>query len=546
MEFLDNYESNTSAWTDKYKPTKIADIIGNKKGVNDIIKWLQNFKDNKIKNLQAKKEKNNKKGKKTKKKLKVIKEPAENEELENNDVIDNENTGETLEDNLDENLEKGISDNIEEEINPEVLEIDNNIKSDKKDSYSCLLITGNHGVGKTCSIYAILKELKYSIQIINFNRIKSNKNINDILDRISNSHNILNLIFGNKNKNSALIIDEIEAITSQTEKNCILELIKNNEENWNQPIIFISNNQHNKLLNDIKKNSQEIKFWQPYPEDMGMLFKKICTKEKIKVELPNAGYIVSKIIDFAQKDIRRLVFILQDLKYTYGEKVITKQNIDDFCETSKKKDIDFDLRQGSKKLLDSYTNLEETFRYFDSEKTIVPLIMYHNYIGAINDHILPKNNKFELSSKISELLSKSDVIENLIHSTQNWDMQEIQGFMACSEPSFLLDKNLSQHRSINWKYPIDLNRTSTKQINKKNNLNKINTVFHNMNINDYVNINQIIRQYINDGKMKECVDLFKGYGIKLEILESILKVDKIKSSKTNLTSKQKKELSEFL
>jgi hypothetical protein len=144
------------------------------------------------------------------------------------------------------------------------------------------------------------------------------------------------------------------------------------------------------------------------------------------------------------------------------------------------------------------------------------------------------------------LLSKSDVIENFIHSTQNWDMQEVQGFMACSEPSFLLDQKLAKFRSINWGYPIDLNRTSTKQINKKNNLNKINTVFHNMNISDYVNINQIIRNYINEGKMKECVKLFKGYGIKLEILESILKVDKIKSSKTNLTSKQKKELSEYL
>ena len=38
----------------------------------------------------------------------------------------------------------------------------------------------------------------------------------------------------------------------------------------------------------------------------------------------------------------------------------------------------------------------------------------------------------------------------------------------------------------------------------------------------------------------------KGYNIKLEHIESLLKIDKIKNTKTSLTSKQKKEFTKYL
>ena len=65
-----------------------------------------------------------------------------------------------------------------------------------------MLITGNHGVGKTCAVYAILNDMGFSIQVVNFSRIKTNKNIKDIIDRVSNKNNIMNNMFNKKNEKS--------------------------------------------------------------------------------------------------------------------------------------------------------------------------------------------------------------------------------------------------------------------------------------------------------------------------------------------------------
>ena len=48
-----------------------------------------------------------------------------------------------------------------------------------------------------------------------------------------------------------------------------------------------------------------------------------------------------------------------------------------------------------------------------------------------------------------------------------------------------------------------------------------------MDIQDYIYINQIIRNLINDGEISKCIDLFKGYNIELSNIETLLKVDKI-------------------
>ena len=53
--------------------------------------------------------------------------------------------------------------------------------------------------------------------------------------------------------------------------------------------------------------------------------------------------------------------------------------------------------------------------------------------------------------------------------------------------------------------------------------------------------NDITFPLLSDYK-RECMKLFEGYDIKLEHIESLLKIDKIKEKKVILTSKHKKEI----
>lgn len=416
----------------------------------------------------------------------------------------------------------------------------NNIKNTKPTTKSsiksCLLITGNHGVGKSVTIEVILQELNYDIHYTTTSDIKNCKNTKDYMNKILNNTNIIHMMQKQTGKNIAIIIDELETISSINEKQFLLSLQKLNELNWFCPMIFISNNQHNKLLSDIKKISLEIRLWPPNFYDMKKILTRIIKSKKILITDPQ---VLDIIIHHAQDDIRRLIFILQDVKYAYKNKLITHNNIQEYIKISKLKDTDIDLYKATNGLLFEYNNINECLRYYETEKVLLPLMMHQNYIKAN----ISENN---ILKTIAESLSTGDVVENYIYSDQTWDMQEIHGFYTCVIPSFYLNQdNKSNKKQIRLDFAKDLNRTSIKKINKKN-INITDRCFKNMNIFDYIYINKIIRKLILDKNIPECVNLLKNYNIELKYLESLLKIDKIEETKTVLTSKQKNEFSALI
>lgn len=550
MEVLE-FKENTNSWIEKYKPKKISDIVGNIQSINSIITWLNNFDINKKEKIQQMI--NNKK--KPKNKTKKLKKEIIQENLdltENLDIIDLEQDNLELTENT-ENLD---------------LVIKKDYKS-KTDKTSCLIITGNHGIGKTCSVLAILNENNYTIQTLNLSKIKTNQNIKETLDSISLSTSSNNLMYHfNKYTNikNALIIDELESISSITEKACIMELIKLNEEKWLFPIIFISNNQHNKFVGEIKKNAHEVKLWPPNDDDMVKLLKKICLKTNMKIETEES---INNIINLCQKDMRKLVMVLQEIRSLNSnksnieeskEKIILKlDKINDYILSTKKKDFDFDLFKASENLLLKYENIDNALRYYDIDKTTIPLMIQQNYIDCIDEYYLNgkteeerEKKKFEIAKKVNNYICKGDIVENYIHSEMCWDINIAHALYSSIIPSYLLKTDLEITDSllnaikINLLYPVDLNRFSIKKINKIN-INNVNNTFDNMNIEDYLYLNQIIKYQLEKNEYKECIENFEKYkNFDIDTLERLLKVDKIQFSKNNIKPKDKKELSKYL
>lgn len=504
-EIINDNNSSLSLWTEKYKPRRIKDIIGHTENIGIITSWLKNFNSEKKKAVS---DKTKKKRKYTRSKVEV--------------VIDDD----TVE-NYDYDIENATL--ASSKVN--------------KGSKSCLLISGDHGVGKTCSVNVILSELKYDIEMINFNNVKSNMNIKEKIEKIINNNNILTSMNNLRRSDIAIVIDEIESITSTTDKSYIMTLLKTNEEFWYCPIILISNNQHNKFLTEIKKSSIEVKFRYPYYDEIHILLTYIAKKENIIIkEEP----VISKIIDHSQKDIRRLINTMQDIKYTYNDKILTEEKLNLYCELSKKKDIDFNLFAATDELLFKYKTIDDCLKYYETEKVLLPLMIHHNYILNLKSSNSTAHNTI---NRIAESLSKGDVIENYIYGDQNWDINEIHGVYTCVIPSYCMSIYKNKRPYKNVSFTTDLNKTSIKKINKKNVLNA-NRCFTHSNINDYIYMNKILKKIISTKHISKCDKILGGYDIKLEHVESLLKIDKINKTSEKklllLTSKQKKEIQNVL
>jgi replication factor C subunit 1 len=496
----DKYTESNS-WIIKYKPKSSDDIVGNNKAKCEIRDWLRIFP--KYRKQMLKQISYNKNKKRKKKKLLT-------------------ESGEPIE------------------------------KSPVYKHNSCMLIMGSHGIGKSITIELLLKEHNYTPHIVKFDSIKNtktkakgSKNNDDIIKNLTNSSNIIDIMRGNSTTNIALIIDDIESVTSTSEKSCLEELQKQNDTCWHCPIIFISTNKHCSLLTKIKKHSVHITFRAPYDTEMIRILHRIHKEEKLKI---GSEEVALSIISHAQSDIRRLIYTLQDLHFSYNNtsKSITMDTFSEYCECSKLKDINYDLYRATEGLLYNYKDIQTSLDYYETEKVLLPLMIQQNYLNMILAYISDKPTQFMLLDKIAKLLSKGDVIENYIYGDQNWDMQEIHGISTCVLPSYELFSNCKiTPQKIKLVFPDDLNRTSIKNINKKNKTNA-EKCFKNMNIFDCIYINKIIRKLIMDDKIEECVKLMKGYDLKLEYIESLLKIDKIKNSKPTITSSQRKNFLQYM
>jgi DNA polymerase III delta prime subunit len=407
-----------------------------------------------------------------------------------------------------------------------------------------MIITGSHGFGKTVSIDVILKELDYNIHYLDIKKIKLCKDISSIVTKSMISPNILSIMSNAEVKQHIIVVDNLESITSSTEKASILNLQKMNDLNWYCPIIFISNNRHNKLLSDIKKFSHEVKFYPPYASNLRDILLKIATNESIQFE---NGFVVDKIINYSQGDIRQLIFILYDLKYAHNvNKTITLKSIQEYGASLNMRDIDIDLFKATNKLLQNYKNVNTCMSLYETEKVLLPLMMQQNYPECIIQNYDDNDDRYMLCQTVSDSLSMGDITENYIYGEQNWSMQDIHGIFTCVIPSYYINMNDKNKRTeFSSSFPVDLNKTSIKSINKKNIVNT-DQCLKNMNIFDYMFVSKIIYNYIVNNNIEECIKLLLGYNIEMEYIESLLKINKIRSNKSCLTMKQKKEFVNYI
>lgn len=507
MELNNN---NSMLWVDKYRPNKLNEIIGNRRQIDEIIRWLKNFDSNKKEQVKT-----------TKKTKKINIKIEDTEHTETND---------------------------QNEILDEIV-----LRTNKKDnnSHSCMIVLGDHGVGKTCTVLAILEELKYNIKLFHLSKLGAFKDINETVDKIMRGNNIFDQLLENNIVKTSVVIDEIESVNSPIEKSFITTLLKNNEENWECPIIFITSGKHSKIISTLKSNAKTIYLNQPSEDNLMKLFVKTCEAENMRFTDVDVAY---KIISHCQYDYRRLLFILQDLKTSYPNISISNNEVEEYCQLSKQKDKYIDIYKATTNMMTNYTNIDECIRLYESEKVIIPLMIHQNYIKCINlycssNKTANKKKNIDLIKDISMSISRGDLIENYIYNDQNWDMQEVHGFFTCVKPSFMLTK---EHMSGSYEnirqsleFPYDFNRTSTKRINKKNIVNS-NVCLKNFEIDDFIMVNRLLRSLIQNDKPEICAELLSGYDAKIETIESILKIDKIYDTKSVIPSQTKKKISNLL
>ena len=377
-----------------------------------------------------------------------------------------------------------------------------------------LLVSGSHGCGKSTLISLILKE--YNYEIINLNMLDLKTKIDtELMSKFEMNYK------SESNKKLILLIDELESIITLNDKNCVFSIIKeNNFKRW-MPTIIITNNQHNKQLTEAKKFSNEIKIYSPYQSEIIRWITNICENEDINMN----KQAINLFVEYCQNDMRKLLIQLNELKINYGSKTITLELLNSFTDIMKEKDLDFDLYKATNKFLTNYKDIDSCLELYETEKVLVPVMIFENYHKFIVKEAYPK---------ILNNLSIGDILENYIYGEQNWDLLELHGIISCCIPSYLITKNSNNIKNTKLEFAIDFNRTSVKKMNKK----KIIKPNNSLNKNYYKNIrNKSIDEFIYMGEIMDKINEENKFTSNQNYLD-IIKINKLKSNPKSIAKKK--------
>jgi hypothetical protein len=267
---------------------------------------------------------------------------------------------------------------------------------------------------------------------------------------------------------------------------------------------------------------------------------RICLNENIVF---SGEDLYKELIEHSRRDLRLLVTNLQTIKELFGNKVFGPEQFAEFIQISKVKDQDLGIFEATRKLLYSYENIDEVIRIFETEKTIIPLMIQHHYVNFLG------NRNFPLIKQISNSLSRGDVVENYIYEHNIYDIRDTQAFHQCVKPSYIISNCLNPNKTPNDKlptkplgFPLDLNKTSIKFINYTKNIVPSNEHFKNMKLDDYIYLNKILRGLLETENYNKINELIQGYNIDINGIESVLKINKLNGEKFTISTKMKKAL----
>jgi len=166
---------------------------------------------------------------------------------------------------------------------------------------SCIIVTGKTCVGKTYSINKICDYLNYEIININNNNCFNSEQLNDVIFKSATS-SLLQVLTGNI-RNKVIVIDNFDCIyiSDKTINTTLLKILTDGKIR-NIPIICISNNEIIKKIGDIKKNCKIYDIVVPTKEDViDMMY----NDEHSKKELDHLYKISNGNMDKILCDIKR-------------------------------------------------------------------------------------------------------------------------------------------------------------------------------------------------------------------------------------------------
>ena len=286
-----------------------------------------------------------------------------------------------------------------------------------------VILSGKAGIGKTSAVIALAKDYRWTLLELNTSDARNASKIKNVATSgaINETFDDQGRFISSRDGGRKLImLDEAdnlyERIESSTDKKnddlsdkggkkAIVDTIKIT----NQPIILIVNNYYNLIKGsgeDLKTLCKLIKFYNPYPNLVFNLLKKICIKEEITINQK----LLKSIADRCKGDIRSAVNDLQSI--CLDKKQVDVESLNVLGYRDREKDIFNALREIFK--TKNIQNIKETMSHLDADPGTVLL--------WINENLPREYKDMNDLTRGYEALSRADIFLGRTYRRQNYGL----------------------------------------------------------------------------------------------------------------------------
>lgn len=194
--------------------------------------------------------------------------------------------------------------------------ISNYAKQKKK----AILVYGESGIGKTCTIHALANESGYEIIEVNASDFRNKENIDRVVGNALKQRSLFSF-------SKIILIDEVDGLSGNKDRGGISEIAALIEES-KFPIILTANNPWDNKFSGLRSKCELLEF---PPLDFQSVFKvleKICKQENIK-------YTEDLLKTFARRAGPDLRAAINDLQSITMSGKLEKKDIDEISERGK-------------------------------------------------------------------------------------------------------------------------------------------------------------------------------------------------------------------
>ncbi len=267
----------------------------------------------------------------------------------------------------------------------------------KKKKKKGVLLHGPTGCGKTCSAYAIAKEMGYEIVEVNASDTRNADQISSIIGEASKQMSL----FCPKGK--IILVDEIDGVSGMKDRGGIPTLVKIIEESA-FPIIMTANDPFDKKFSSLRKKAEMIEFDILSYTDVFKILKHVCEVEEIDYDETALKMLARR----AGGDARASVNDLQML--TGGGRGLKKEHLEMLSDRERKEEITMALTKVFKTTDPMIA--KQSFQVVEEDLKECMLWVDEN---------LPK--EYEKPADLArayDFLSKADIMQRRIMRWQHW------------------------------------------------------------------------------------------------------------------------------